>query len=700
MILRQLIIFLLTYWLASDVLCLLVLRVWEPQDVAAERDVFFLTRGLGPIVISWLLYHLFLLFPEKMPSTYVSLVAVFFAVVLVLGRQQVRRLGRIYAGLAAGLRRHWPLPPLSSALLCLVTGIALFIAVIGVAFPIVEGDALGFGVESRLIYRDLSFAHYPTLSADPQTGYYYDTFQVPCLQMLYVWFDLLEGTSKNDILARTVAPVYALEGVLLLGWVLWRRSRDIQTALWGGLALIATPLFASESYFNTQDPHRFYFAFASLVMLAACVGWEARRHVPLLGITLGLTIYCHFMGLLTLAAVVLLYLWLAHGSVALRFLRASLIVVVALLVGATYHYARPAVAQRVLLQFPILAPPVNGLLTHLHLGNVPAQKILADAAQAGAWLTARRGQQGWFGQFVFGKLQAFTGIEWFGAAFWLFVPAMAWWTRCGKTTLEKVMGGTALIFALVVLSDIRDLASSNPRYIGTLLPITAYFDALLIAAALRAVGSRFSGWAYRATALAAVAALAAPLAATTAVRGAKVGITNPGNLLERIHSGTWIGPAVRHPAQAAWAVWTRYFGIKATLSYLWASDEVKLGHTNDLFATIAYMRSATPREACALVFRVTPFFYYAQRRGVSFLDPRIDDFAPIREPQKACSFLAAIGVDHVLMDSYYTTHPLYTDTALKAILADPQLSTKVYEYGSAQVYKLQCTPESEKGESA
>ena len=688
MALRQILIFLLTYWVASDLLSLLMLRIWQPRDASAGRDVFFLTRGLGPVAISWLLYHLVLFFPHRPGGFYVSAIAAVFAGVLFLGWRQLPLLADTYRGLARAIRRCWPPPPLAAGLFCVIAGIAVFILVIGVAFPIVDGDALGFAVEARLIYRDLSFAHYPTLSADAQTGYYYDTFQVPCLQMLSVWFYLLAGTSRVDVLPRTVAPMYAMYCVLLLGRVLWRRSRDVRAALWGGLALIAVPVFAAESYLNGQDAHRIYFSFCAVVLLETLLAARTVRQALLLAVFLGLTIYSHFFGLLTLLAALLLYLWLAEERAGRKMATAALIAVTALFVGAAHHYARPAVAQRVLWQFPALARYLDAVLTRLGMARVAA---VPDLQSVYDWMAARRGQESWVQHLVFGKLQALTGFEWFGLSVWVFLGAVWLWVRQPqRVRLDRIVLGTAVVYAAVVLSDVRVMATSNPRYIGTALPLCAYFTGLEAPTILRAAQRRWGAAGHRLAALLAVSVLVLPLVATTAVRGAKVGITNPGNVLEKLHSVGWVGAVVRHPLTAVQTLWEHYLGIRDTMQYLAASDDTKLRHAHNIFATVQYMNASTPPDATALVFRVTPYFYYARRKGVSYIDPRMEAFAQLRDTGQACSFLTALGIDHVLIDSYYKTYPLYKDTSLQVMLADPRLSTMVYEYGSAQVYKLQC----------
>src|SRR5262245_7201486 len=128
---------LFTYWIASDIVCLLVLRLFDVADRARARDVFFLTRGVGPLVISSLLFHLLLLMPAQAAPIYVTLIALCFAVGLFFGRTRVGQLLSIYRSVGAGIWRHWPRPGLPALLLTLITAVAAFILIIGVTFPIV-----------------------------------------------------------------------------------------------------------------------------------------------------------------------------------------------------------------------------------------------------------------------------------------------------------------------------------------------------------------------------------------------------------------------------------------------------------------------------------------------------------------------------------------------------------------------------------
>jgi hypothetical protein len=290
---------------------------------------------------------------------------------------------------------------------------------------------------------------------------------------------------------------------------------------------------------------------------------------------------------------------------------------------------------------------------------------------------------------VFGVFIPFTGIEWFGALFWLLVVSVVrWMRRRDKTPLECIMVLTAVGYCGVIMSGVRALSWSNPRYAGTLAPVLAYFAALFAMAPGPADGHRRRGALPPALLL---AVLLLPLAVVTLVRGAKVGITNPGDFYARLHSTEWIRLALADPVHAADTVRQRYLGFLRTVRHAASSDQEKVLHSHDYFRAVDYMNCCTPADSRALVIgRETYYFYYAQRRGASLHDPQLRPFFGARDAREACGVLAAHTVTHVLLDAYHHVNPLYAGTFLATILDDAALAEPVHEFGTARVYHLRC----------
>lgn len=666
--LLNILIFFFTYIIASDLLFLVLLRLLKSERRLSVKHIFFLSRGLGPIVISWLLYNLFLLLPQRPPWLYVSLVLLFFAIVLWATRKQLPQLTGIYSALFQAIPNLRHLSSLCVILLCLIVLVGLFIFVIGIGFPIVSHDALVFAVEARLIHRDLSLDHYPPLEPDLQTGYYENTFMVPALQMLYVWFFLATGTSQMDLLVRTVAPMYGVYCLLLVWYVAHRK--DATSALWGAFILMTTPLFVSQSYYNSQDPMRIYFVLAALVWLAELLKSEKSGLAIAVGIFSGLAFFSHFFGALTLLTVILLYFLLSSKAPSRRILTVLLILSIAFVAGAAYHYASPPVAGRLMRQFNLVPVPKKGL---------------------SSWLLSPRGQESPFKTLVLGRLQMFTGIQHFGFTFYLLLGFLWHWLRYShKSVLDKVLVGSALIFAIAVLSGVRELSWSNPRYIGSLMPVCAYFGGFFLSSIMTRINCSLRLKMPSLAPFFTILLLISPLIAVTTVRGAKLGITNPGDFYERLYSLEWVRAVLNDPTKAMHDGWQHYVGLKDTIEYIESNDHIKLQHSHDVFATIEYVNTRTEKDALCLVFRGPRYFYYAERKGLAVDDPRLKPFLQITDTEEACNYLLALDVDYVLIDTYYERHPLYAQTELINILSDRWLSSKVYEYRSARVHRLTC----------
>lgn len=296
---------------------------------------------------------------------------------------------------------------------------------------------------------------------------------------------------------------------------------------------------------------------------------------------------------------------------------------------------------------------------------------------------------------LFGRLQMFTGVEFFGIIFFLFsTAAVVWSLRPGKTVLDKVLLAAAAVTVVVVVSGVRKLSWSNPRFISSVLPIAAYFAAPLMVSIEDSLKRRVS-WARTKSLVpwTLVLVLLVPTALATSIRGAKVEITNPGTFYRDFRSLAWLDYAVEDPIGAAGRLWNEYLGIRKTVRYLWADDETKLKHAHDYFAAVLYIKEATPADAKVLVFRDARFFYYGQRRGVVWYSPEIDGGRPLqraRSAEEAADYLCSEGFTHVLVDSYSEQLIGYKLTRIRRLLADVDLALPVYEFGTARVYALSC----------
>ena len=99
---------------------------------------------------------------------------------------------------------------------------------------------------------------------------------------------------------------------------------------------------------------------------------------------------------------------------------------------------------------------------------------------------------------VFGRLQMFTGTEYFGFLFFFFWIAIFRWLRRWpkRTVFDSLLFAVVIVYCIVIMSGVRNLSWSNPRYIGSLMLIGAYFSGPLLARLTKAA-SPHRRWRYR-----------------------------------------------------------------------------------------------------------------------------------------------------------------------------------------------------------
>ena len=311
-----------------------------------------------------------------------------------------------------------------------------------------------------------------------------------------------------------------------------------------------------------------------------------------------------------------------------------------------------------------------------------------DTIEGPTGLLAARGQGGaFFEQLVFGRLQMFTGIEYFGWLFWIAAAALvARVSRRQETSgLGLVMSGAVVLTALVVLSGVRKLSWSNPRYIATLIPMAAYLAAPHLASFEARLGRR------RARTAAIVAALIFPVLLVTTIRGAKIEITNTGTFYSDFRSLRWVDTFVTDPRAALGILTSDYLGLRKTFVVLFSDDDTQLENAHDYFAATLWARDHLPEDAKILVFRDTRFFYYGRHKAVVWYSPELDQKQYqyyITRPAEMKVFLLEQGFTHVLVDDYSMRLPGYFDNPIAEMLQNRRLVRQVFELGAARVYGL------------
>ncbi len=464
--LLQIIGLIFTYVISSLIVFLAVARFCNRREREEEDHalhLFYLTAGLGPIAVAWILTMLLWIVPGLPDVAYLLLIPACFVAVLPLARGQWHLLRilptRVHRGMANALRSmRWQ----QKFVLGVVILLLMLIVLLPLILPLVQNDPLEYATDARIIYREKSYAIYPFIVPDPETGHYAPSSHPPAYVSLITWSYMLQGGSERAGLLKCIAPAFAVHSILLLWYLL--SSRGVVTALLGALLLVSTPLFFMQTAICHIDPLRIYTFFLAFVWLDEFLRRPERATSLICGAALGFALFGHSIGLLALPLFAGTFFLVAQGDLSQRIRPLLPIVGVALLVGG-FHYVRNVF---------IFGSPIHDSAAVVELEQLHFQD----------YLLLKRGLMTLGDRTLYGALAGFTSVEYFGLGHWILLAGVPFYRsfirqdRLSLIMLSVVAFYFASTFASVLLG--MDLMIKNIRYLLTIQPFVIYLAAMVL----------------------------------------------------------------------------------------------------------------------------------------------------------------------------------------------------------------------------
>lgn len=644
MIIGQIVIFILTFFASALILGGVLKNFFQkPKKLLNSSEITILSLGFGPALISLLLYFLLLFSPHKTDSFYIIFISAIYIVLGLAYRRPFKKYSKeVWSALITFKKRarFLKLDILLMGLLALAVGIYIFVQAVG--YPILSNDGSTYGAFGRYFYEQRSLDNFPMETADEKTGFYFSGAQhPPGLHLLYTWFYMVQGNTSFDGLLRIVSPMYALYLVLLL-WLILKERAGNYAGMFGVLLMALTPLVVWQAYENSIDPIRMFFIFASFVLLAKFLQKEVFKLVILLGASAGLALYTHAAGILALMVIVLVYLLLSRANFRQRIKWVFLMAGIALIFGGTQYGLNFLKFKNVLGQssYHITDVKVKGFYR-------PAE--LEWQGQSGTILLTTKTQIP--KDLIFGRLQVFSRPELFGLSYYIFVFAVIYWLRkMRKLTLDKVMLLGVILCAVPIIYKFY----VNRRYILTVHPMVVYFGGLMLGSVYENLKKKkWTKWFWLGFLIVLLAAL--------------VVYFLPSSISSvKLKSG----------------------GEGAKKNYLLSSKrEQNQILSSGLFEALNYLNTQTPPESIVLTYDNGRYYYYAQRYGIYWREPRMQDFYSLGDKMAAYQYLRDLGIDYLIIDQIYNKDTSFKDSYLKEIVEDQKLSKLVFE-GDTRVYQL------------
>lgn len=536
----------------------------------------------------------------------------------------------------------------------LVLGWVVLLLFESLLIPLLANDALEYATVGRLLFETRDLLDYPAI--DPRRGSsgFFGPWTHPPLYVAHLYLAYAaQGHADMPGVGRMVSPWFFLGAALLV-----RAMGDNISRFAGLLAMLvflSTPLAIEGAASASIDP--LTMAGAALVLCAVALvhpgpgAWGT----GLVGLLIGLALWAH-SGAVVLVPLSVAAAWVLQGfSSTRRLVTSGAIMATLILVVAAWPYGRN------LLLFGALVSdnPVVFAMPELHWDEYFAKSRSLDT---------------WSERIQFGILKPWTALRSFGLTFWLLLPA-AWlafrWVGPGgwgswRARAVASTQGRLLLSAVIVLLGYwagmmattlvgMDLMIKNDRYMLVVLPCAALVAGGVLARLLASspwIDERILGWRDHA-------------------RAAGVATLSGGLVLLWLFSAVIQIDRVRQLGLSPGEVASR-------------SHEEKLRNWGG-FQLARRVSADTPQDAVVLAERPADL-YYADRRMISFLDPRLVPVYREPDPVRAAQLLTRLGVTHLQLPGYF--HPAIYRTAVEAIAARPDLSTLVFSHGGDQLYAL------------
>ncbi|MBL8342009.1 MAG: hypothetical protein JNL30_11115 [Rubrivivax sp.] len=549
--------------------------------------------GMAPLALSMAAVAALWLLPGAAPVNHVLAVGGLLSIIAAAGARRLK-------GVVPRLQRRPGVFGWIAGLLLL--GYVVALSIDSVTVPLIQNDALEYAIAARELYQARALDAYPALHPEQSASGFFGPWTHPpaYVALIYLGYSLAGGAESAAAL-RWIAP-WCLLACVALVFAIGRLHS--QRAAWVAAAmLVSTPLLFLGAASALIDPLPVLGFTLGLAGLAGLVGsaWTVGLAA---GCLLGLGLWTHSQAVLfpflLLPLLALVQASRAGGGAAMRWRAATLSTAVATLAAVGIG----------------LWPYLRNLS---RFGSLISDNPLVFALPSLDWpryFSLQRGVATWQEVLQYGVLKGFFAIEAYSLVFWLALVALPVAWRSTVQTCRAALGGVpgpgplaALALAPVVMylaatalsaSLGIDLMIRNERYLLVIVPCAA-----LMVAVASTDGRRGTT-----VALCAVVLAGLQLVVLTVYRQGQLAI----------------GRTAGH-ADAQLLRWGPY-------------------------GVVRHLAEQSPRDALVLSLKPADM-YYARRRMISYLDPRMLAFYASATPAEAAAKLHQLGVTHIHLPDYF-----------------------------------------------
>jgi len=424
-----------------------------------------LALGFGPLLISFSLETLIFFFEF---SSFINLIisTIFFVIIIGAFCHYFFRPEQTYCFKSS--EWNWLFNRAYAAGLVGILLIAAFMFSRVFFLPITANDPLEYAASARLLFDGLSLQNYPYLETDKNNGYYGPWTHPLGYIGLILWGYLIQGTHKISAVISLISLYYYVL-LFLLPICLSGKSQKPSTILAFAYSIGLTPLIFSLTLDSHIDPIRILVLTCFAILHAKTFNNGGLKNRVILGLVLGLTLYCHSINILLIPLLIIIHIIVCFRTSPVRVLEGIYIALIAVSLNSFRYYTN----------YKLFGHPVADT------GAVPVWAL--ESLMYEEYFEIIRGFSTFREKWLLGGLGLLTKPHIYGIAGWIFLLSL--WLQLRDANFKvfnfiRNLFGSGIqsiaqlyvlgFLAMMILSLVLGMDSfiKNIRYMLTIVPLS------------------------------------------------------------------------------------------------------------------------------------------------------------------------------------------------------------------------------------
>lgn len=294
-------IFAIYIWLPVSFAAFLTQHNWFKKD----ENALLMVAGVAPLLLAWVMYVVYLVFPLREPVFYFSFLILFLSSSLYYSKSVIVILKSIIVDSFVCISQI----VFSQNLLRLslfLTVLILFISTcfIALMYPITGNDALQYLIGSEVFYTTADFTRYPFVDTSRGDNFYAVSSHPPAFMLLHLLSSIWMWNPSETLLHKSTNVFYMFYTFALFVQIF--RGLRFEVPLVAALLLLTTPFYFYGVADLSIDPLRLYAFFLSYFATVRVISNWSTTNALFAGLAIGISGFTHGLNLVLTAPIFIL----------------------------------------------------------------------------------------------------------------------------------------------------------------------------------------------------------------------------------------------------------------------------------------------------------------------------------------------------------------------------------------------------------